>query len=308
MGVVCAPDPIGRTRQRAGQGNPAVADVVPHAVVEKSHDLESQLGMREALAGDDAAEVPRAGDQDALEADARPPAALERLAYELARRVRKGDVQGEEEQPDPLGNFVQADVLQRLGRVVGLVVERAAEAEDDGEDGADEHAKEVVHARAAAAQPVQPLNLEGDRPEQSDEGRNPQVLPERRYTLVHGQQAVEDFEAEQVGDEKRRQTEERVTDDEEQDEQPVVSPHHCSVSRTAGLPPPCWYLAASVRCSVSRTAGLSAPTRGVTITLRNCSWKRAFENDSAWRRMAAVSNSREDTSRRAAANASTEGP
>ena len=38
----------------------------------------------------------------------------------------------------------------------------------------------------------------------------------------------------------------------------------------------------------------------------NCSWKRACENDSAWRRMAALSKGRDDTSRRAAANAATE--
>ena len=40
--------------------------------------------MFEDLVGDDAAEVPGAGDQDPLEADPGAPPPLERLAHELA--------------------------------------------------------------------------------------------------------------------------------------------------------------------------------------------------------------------------------
>ena len=52
------------------------------------------------------------------------------------------------------------------GSVVGLEVQRADQAEDDREDGADEHREEVVHARAAAPQPVEALHVERDRHEQ----------------------------------------------------------------------------------------------------------------------------------------------
>ena len=49
---------------------------------------------------------------------------------------------------------------------------------------------------------------------------------------MHREQAVENFEAEQVGDQERRKAEQRVADDEKGDEQPVIPPH----SRSAGLP------------------------------------------------------------------------
>ena len=106
----------------------------PHAIVEEADNLEAQLAVLEDLVGDDPPEVAGAGDQHALQADARAPAAFEGFAHELARGVREGHVQDQEEQPDPLRDFVEADVLVRLGGVVGLVVERAAEAEDHRED------------------------------------------------------------------------------------------------------------------------------------------------------------------------------
>ncbi len=43
------------------------------------------------------------------------------------------------------------------------------DAEDDGEDAADEHGEEVVDARAAAAQAVDALELEGERRQHRDE-------------------------------------------------------------------------------------------------------------------------------------------
>ena len=54
-------------------------------VVEEPDDLEAELAVLEDLVGDELAEVAGAGDQHALQADARLPAALERLAHELAR-------------------------------------------------------------------------------------------------------------------------------------------------------------------------------------------------------------------------------
>ena len=211
--------------------------------------------MLEDLVGDDAPEIAGAGDEDPLEADAGAPAALERLADELARRVGEGDVQDEEEQPDPLRDFVEPDVLDGFRGVVGLVVERAAEAEDDGEDRPDEDPEEVVDARAPAPQPVEALDLEGDRHEQPDERRDAQVLAEGGHPFVHRQQAVEDFEAEQVGDEERRQAEQRVADDEEGDEQPVVPPHHDATSRFTRSRNCCWKRALGEGLGVAADGG-----------------------------------------------------
>ena len=87
--------------QRAEERQPAVADMVAGgAVVEEPDDLEAELAVLEQLVGHEPAQVARAGNQHALEADTRPPAALERLAHELARGVGEDDVDGEEEEPD----------------------------------------------------------------------------------------------------------------------------------------------------------------------------------------------------------------
>ena len=54
-----------------------------------------------------------------------------------------------------------------------------------------------------------------------------QVLPERRDALGDaGSSACEQLEAEEVGEQKRGEPEQRVGDDEEGDEQAVVPPHH----------------------------------------------------------------------------------
>ena len=45
-------------------------------------------------------------------------------------------------------------------REVGLHVQRGDDAEDDGEDAADEDGEEIVDARSAAAQAVEALQLE----------------------------------------------------------------------------------------------------------------------------------------------------
>ena len=74
--------------QRAEQRQTAIADVVAAgAVVDEADDLEPELAVLEDLVGDEPPEVAGAGNEHALEADTGPPAPLERLAHELARRV-----------------------------------------------------------------------------------------------------------------------------------------------------------------------------------------------------------------------------
>ena len=88
--------------ERAEQRQAAVADVIARgAVVEEADDLEAELAVLEDLVGDQPAEVAGAGDQDALQADAGPPAPLERLAHELARRVGESDVEDAGRAPRP---------------------------------------------------------------------------------------------------------------------------------------------------------------------------------------------------------------
>ena len=75
--------------ERAEQRQAAVAEVIAAgAVVDEPDDLEAQLAVLEDLVGDQPAEVAGAGDQDALEADAGAPAALERLRAR-ARATRR---------------------------------------------------------------------------------------------------------------------------------------------------------------------------------------------------------------------------
>ena len=120
------PDDLAALGERAEQRQPAVPDVVARrAIVEEADDLEAELAMLEQLVRDEPAEVARAGDQHALEPDTRAPSALERLADELARRVGEDDVDGEEQQPDRPGDFVDALRLRfdrEMWCVVDLVV------------------------------------------------------------------------------------------------------------------------------------------------------------------------------------------
>ncbi len=229
----CADD-LAAFGQRAEQRQPAVADVVAGgAVVEEADDLEAELAVLEHLVGDQPAEIAGAGNQHALEADARAPAALERLAHELARGVGEDDVDGQEQQPDEPRDLVDALRLRferEMRRVVDLVVQRADEAEDDRQDAADEHREEVVDARAAAPQPVEPLDVERERHEDAEERQHVDVLAERRLALRDRNDVGEPgLEAQQVGDDERRHPEERVRDDVERHEQAVVAPHHGSV-------------------------------------------------------------------------------
>ena len=54
------------------------------------------------------AEVAGAGNEDALQADAGAPAALEQLAHRFARGVGEDDVEDEEQRPDELRHLVGA--------------------------------------------------------------------------------------------------------------------------------------------------------------------------------------------------------
>ena len=159
------------------------------------------------LVGDQPAEVARAGDEHALEADAGTPAPLERFAHELTRRVREDDVDDEEEQPDRPRNLVDAlaSLRRQQRRVVDLEVQRADEPEHDGEDAADEDGKEVVDARAPAAQAIEALHVKGERHEHAEKRQHVEVLRERRLALRDRDEICDPgFETQQVGDDERR--------------------------------------------------------------------------------------------------------
>src|SRR3989337_1632702 len=102
-----AADDVLRVAERPEHRDAAVADVVARTVVEEPDDLEPELAVLEDLIGDDAAEIPRARDEHPFQPDAGAPAALERFADQLARGIRERDVEGQEDQPDPLRDFVK---------------------------------------------------------------------------------------------------------------------------------------------------------------------------------------------------------
>ena len=69
---VLLPDDLGRVGQRAEQRQAAIAEVIAAgAIVDEADDLIAELAVLKDLLGDDAAEVAGAGNQDALQADAR---------------------------------------------------------------------------------------------------------------------------------------------------------------------------------------------------------------------------------------------
>ena len=126
--------------------------------------------MLEHFVGHHPPELARSGDQDALQADPGFPAALERLAHDLARAEGEHDRQRQVQAPDELRDLVHARVLERVGHVVGVVIQRPAHPEYDGQDAAAEYREEVVHARPAAPQAVEALHVERERDDQPDEG------------------------------------------------------------------------------------------------------------------------------------------
>ena len=252
--------------QRPEQRQAAIADVVAAGlVVDEADHLVAELVVLEQLVDDHAAQLAGAGDEDALEADALAPAPLQRFADQLARGVGERDVDDEEQAPDQLRHLEGAAVLEVVGDVVGLDVEGGDDAEDDGQDAADEDGEEVVDAGAAAAQPVDALDLEGERHEHADQRQDVEVLGERRVALRRLDEAG--VEAQDVGQHERDHPEQRVGQDEERDEQAVPPLHHRATS-PAGA---------------STSASISA-----AMAVR----KRSRENCSAWARMRAGSNAR----------------
>src|SRR5437667_429074 len=96
-----------RSNTRPGDGSLMVAAMVPAgAIVHEPHHLIAGLAMLQDLLRDDAPQVAGAGNQDALEADARFPAPLQHLAHELARPERERHVEDQEEAPHQARHFI----------------------------------------------------------------------------------------------------------------------------------------------------------------------------------------------------------
>ncbi len=217
-------DDLAGLGERADERQSAVAEVIAaRAVVDEADDLQPEVPVLENAVGHEPAEFAGAGNQHPLQPDAGPPAAFERLPDQLARRERERDVQHEEHRPDELRHLEGAHLLQRVAHVVGLEIQRGPHAEHDGDDAADEHGEEVVHARTAAPKPVEALEVVGEDDEAGHERQHLDVALERRVALRDGQAALE---AQHVGQHEGQRGEHRVGHDVEGDEQPVVSLYH----------------------------------------------------------------------------------
>src|SRR4051812_991653 len=259
--------------RRAEQRQAAIPQMIAGGlVVDEADDQVAKLAMFEDLVGDKPAKLAGTGDEDALETDAGAPAAFEDLADELARRVGERNVQDQEDAPDRLRDLEHAAILRGARGEVGLHIQGRDDAEDHRQDAADEDREEIVDARAAAAQAIQPLQLEPDRNEDRNERQHVDVLPQRRHAFGDRDHLAEaGMEAERVGDHERQQRQQRVRQDVERDEQAVVAIYHDDGSATS--------------------AAISSP-------------KRERLNCSAWRRIVPASNRRSTASATASANAS----
>ena len=228
------PDDLVRFGERAEQRESAVPDVIARSpVVQEADDLESELAMLEDLVGDHLAEVARPRDQDALQADAGFPPVFERLADDLPRTVREGNVDRDEHRPAELRHLVDALVFQFLGQPVRLEIQGAEEAQDDRQNGADEDGEEVVDARPSAAQPIQALNVECRRDDDADERQHVDVLLEGGNAFGRGNDRRQDVKSKKVSENERGHGQYRVADDVERDQQAVIPPHHGRGSRLA---------------------------------------------------------------------------
>ena len=224
-------DDLVRLSQRAEERQAAIPDVIAiGAVVQKPDDLEAQLAVFQDLVGDQLSQVAGTGNEHALEADACLPSPLERFPHELARGVRKHDVEQQVQRPNDLGHLVHAGVLQAVGHVVGVVVQRAADAEHHREDAADEHREEVVDPGTASPQVIQTLDVEGDRQDHHHERQQLAVILERGGALGYRDHVGQPVEPEHVSQRKRHGTDERVAGDEEEHEEPVIPAHHRGIS------------------------------------------------------------------------------
>ena len=167
-------DDVGDIRQLAEQRQPAISQVVAAgAVVDEPDDLIAELAVLQHAVGQHPAEIAGAGNQNPLQPDAGAPSPLEQLTDRLARGIGERDGQHEKQPPDDLRDLVGAVRPVVRGGLVGLEVQRGEHAGDDHEDAADEHAEEVVDARAAASQPVDALEVEHDRRQQRDRAAPP---------------------------------------------------------------------------------------------------------------------------------------
>src|SRR5436190_2203354 len=90
-------------------------------------------------------QLARARNQYALEADSRLPPPLECVADGFARRKRQQHVEHEENHPRGLRHFECAPVARGRRREVDLDVGGGHDAEDDGQDAADEDREEIIH-------------------------------------------------------------------------------------------------------------------------------------------------------------------
>src|SRR5262249_1126401 len=182
--------------------------------------------MLEHFIGNELSEVSGAGNQDALQPDAGLPPPLERPPNELAGCIGEDNVDHQIECPDELRYLVHAEVLQAVRHVVRVVVEGSADAEDHGEDAADENGKEIVDAGTSSTEVIHALNVEGEGQDPHDEGKELAVVLELRVTLRHRDEAGEPVEPKHVRESERRATDQCVCNNEEEDEQAVVPPDH----------------------------------------------------------------------------------
>ena len=194
---------FGGVVQCAEQREAAVADgVAAGAVVQEADNLVAELAVLENLVGDQPPQLAGTRDHDPFEADAGTPAPLERLAHDFARREREDDVDEQESSPDQLRDLVRPAILELVGDVVRLEIQRRDHAEHDRQDAADEDSEEIVHARAPTPQAIQPLHVERERYQDPDEGQDVDVLLEGRVAFGDGNESG--FESKGVGDEERR--------------------------------------------------------------------------------------------------------
>jgi hypothetical protein len=177
--------------QRAEQRQTAIADVIAAgAIVDEADHLVAELTVLQDAIRDHPSKFAGAGNQDSLQADAGFPAAFQHLAHGFARRVAEDDGEDQEDDPDPVRDFVGADRLRMARGVVGADVQRRELAEDDGDDAADQDGEEIVDAGAPAAQAIDALDLEGERREQRDERQDVQIVAERRLPLRRRNQSA----------------------------------------------------------------------------------------------------------------------
>jgi hypothetical protein len=211
--------------ERAEQRQPAIADVIAAgAIVDEADHLVTELAVLEHPVGDHPSQVAGAGDENALETDTGAPPTLQQLAHHLARHVGEDDRQGEKERPDDLRHFVGArrPIFRRA--VIGLHVQRRPDAEHHCQDAADQHGEEVVDARAAAAQPIHPLQMKSDRRQHRDERQDVDVVLDRRISACDRDEPA--LEADAIRKDERPHREQGVGEHVKGDQQAVVASYH----------------------------------------------------------------------------------